>query len=147
MKTKTKKILLWGCGSVLALVVVLILVAVVGFLILTRDNRIAKDPSRIAKDAGFDLPSYVVQSQDDNMDRGASAWSSYEWKILLDEPLGEKSLNELEKLVKKNSHWAFDSEERAYTYEIEEDDRHSTIIIPVDDRTVWLSYMWWDILF
>ena len=146
MKTKTKKILLWGCGSVLALIVLLILVVVVGLFILTRDNRIAKDPSRIAKAAGFDLPSYVVQSQDDNMDRGASAWSSYDWEILLDEPLGEKSLKELEKLVKENSNWTYDSENRTYTYQLEEDERYSTILIQVDDRTVKLYYTWWDIL-
>lgn len=54
------------------------------------NNRIAQNPSLIASEAGFNLPDYSIISQDNNMDRGASAWSEYSWKLKLNEPLSEK---------------------------------------------------------
>lgn len=112
------------------------------------DNRIAKNPSSIADEAGFDLPSsYTVISQSDNMDRGASAWSEYTWELKLNEPLPEKSIDELKQLVKKDPNWSYDSSTRIYKYVFaKEDSKNITITINVDTGVVNMVYAWWDAL-
>lgn len=138
--------MLWGCGLVVSFAVLFIVFICGMFFYLTRDNRIAANPEEIANEADFDLPAYVVVSQNDNMDRGASAWSSYRWELELKEPLSEKSLKELDKLVQKNSHWKYYQEGKAYIYELEENERNFSIRINVDKRRVYMYYEWWDVL-
>lgn len=141
---KTKKILKWGCCSLAALFVIAIIVL---FSMLTRDNDIATDPSRIADEAGFDLPDYTVVNQYDNMDRGASAWSSYEWELVLNEPLKEKDLKKLDHLVDKDPNWSYSEETRTYSYHLNEDgERYFTIVINANDGKVNMDYSWWDFL-
>lgn len=148
MNSKTKKWILLGCGSIVSLIVLFIVLVCGIFFYLTRDNRIATDPERIANEANFDLPAYIVVSQNDNMDRGASAWSSYSWDLILKEPLSEKNLKKLDKLVDKDSHWHSyqKDDEKVYIYDIEEEDRIFSIEINVDKRKVYMYYEWWDIL-
>jgi hypothetical protein len=114
--------------------------------IVTRDNRIAKDPGKIAAEAGFDLPEYDVTYQSDNMERCSSAWSSYDWEVKLKEPLSEKKLGELGKLVKKNADWTYDPETNTYIFYHEENERNFGITIYVDDNIVTMGFNWWDAL-
>ena len=113
---------------------------------LTRDNRIAKDPTRIAKEAHFDLPAYDVIFQENNMDRNASAWSAYMWDLKLKEPLDEKIKGKLDRLVRKDPRWVYNPDNKTYSYVSEETDRTLTIQIRVMDKMVSMDYDWWDIL-
>lgn len=109
------------------------------------DSSIAKDPKQIANEAGFDLPSYTVISQDDNIERGASAWTDYTWRLKLNEPLSKKDIDKLKKLVDKDSNWSYNAESHTYEYNFDEEgERSSYIIISVDEGTVILDYSWWD---
>ena len=113
---------------------------------LTSDNRIAKDPGKIVAEAGFSLPDYEVTYQSDNMDRGSSAWSSYEWEVTLREPLAEKRRRKLDKLVREDKAWTYDHEAMTYHYCHEESDRNFWITIYVDANIVTMEYNWWDAL-
>lgn len=146
MKSKTKKRILWGCGSVVSLILLIIVVICGIFFYMTRDNRIATDPEKIADEADFDLPAYTVISQDDNMDRPASAWSAYEWVLLLNEPLAEKDIKKLNKLVGKDTHWSYNEKSHTYIYRFEEEERYFSIEISINERKVYMDYNWWDIL-
>ena len=146
MKPKTKKRILWGCGSMVSLILLIIVVICGIFFYMTRDDRIATDPEKIADEADFDLPAYRVISQDDNMERGSSAWSAYEWELQLQEPLSEKDINKLKKLVEKNTEWTYDSDNRTYRYRHEEEERYFSIIIDSVEGKVYMDYNWWDIL-
>lgn len=146
MQPKTKKWIAWGCGSIIALFLLFVLFIVCVMASLTRDNRIATDPEAIADEADFDLPAYVVISQDDNMDRGASAWSSYVWELKLKSPLAEDELQELNELVAETPHWRYDSENNIYYFSLEESERNISIIIDADEARVTLDYYWWDML-
>ena len=127
--------------------ILLIIVVICGiFFYMTRDDRIATDPEKIADEADFDLPAYRVISQDDNMERGSSAWSAYEWELQLQEPLSEKDINKLKKLVEKNTEWTYDSDNRTYRYRHEEEERYFSIIIDSVEGKVYMDYNWWDIL-
>lgn len=111
------------------------------------NNRIAKHPSLITDEAGFNLPSYTIVSQTDNMNRGASAWSEYSWELKLNEPLPEKSIDELNQLVKKDPNWSYDSSTRIYKYVFaKEDSKNITITINVDTGVINMEYAWWDAL-
>ena len=111
------------------------------------DNRIAQDPALIAREANFDLPDYTIIDKSDNMDREASAWSSYSWQLKLNNPLSEKSIEELNKLVKQDSHWSYDSSSRIYKYKFQEEENKTiSIEIIVDTLMIYMEYSWWDIL-
>ncbi len=147
MKLKAKKIILWGCGSILTLVLLLVIAIFSLFYYLTQDNRIAEDPTKIASRADFDLPAYVVLEQTDNMDRGTSAWSYYGWELQLEEPLTDNDLAELNELSKMDSHWSYNEERESYIYSLrEEGKRYITIIINIKENSIYMSYEWWDFL-
>ena len=111
------------------------------------DNRIAKDPSLIADEANFYLPDYTVVDKSDNMERSASAWSSYSWKLKLNNPLSEKKIEELNKLVKTDTNWSYDSSKHIYKYVFEEEGSKSiSIEIIVDSGLINMEYSWWDML-
>ncbi|MBQ3657418.1 MAG: hypothetical protein II956_11325 [Bacteroidales bacterium] len=111
------------------------------------NNRVAKNPSLITDEAGFNLPSYTIVGQADNMDRSASAWSEYSWELKLNEPLSAKSIDELNQLVKKDPNWSYDSSKRIYKYVfVKEDSKNITITISVDTRVINMEYGWWDVL-
>ena len=108
-------------------------------------NRGAKNPSLISNEAGFNLPSYIVVRQTDNMDREASAWSEYSWELKLDKPLSEKNIDELTQLVNKDPNWSYDSSKRIYKYVFEkEGSENITISINVDTGVINMEYAWWD---
>ena len=108
-------------------------------------NRVAKNPSLISNEAGFNLPSYIVVRQTDNMDREASAWSEYSWELKLDKPLSEKNIDELTQLVNKDPNWSYDSSKRIYKYVLEkEGSENITISINVDTGVINMEYAWWD---
>lgn len=110
------------------------------------DHRTAKNPAAIADEAGFSLPEYSVVSQDDNMDREASAWSEYDYEIKLNNPLSSKQIKELNNLVAKDSHWTYDSAKRIYTYFYsDEESKNIRIDIYVYSNTVKMAYAWYDI--
>ena len=146
MKAKTKKRLLWGCGSIVSIVVILILLLFGAILYFSQDDSIAQNPKKIADEAGFDLPAYTVIYQNDNMDRAASAWSSYEWKLKVNEPLEKTVIDQLNKLVNEDSNWSYSPESHTYEYSIEEEDRYFSITINVDESEVHMDYNWYDIL-
>ncbi len=150
MKKGLKKFLKWGCGTVAALFLVLVLLVALSIYGMTMDGRIAKDPERIAAEADFDLPDYVIVRQSDNMDRGSSAWSQYTWKLRLKEPLSDNDLEKLQRLVKKNSYWTYNAAENTYVY-LEEGDvingeRSMSVSVHIydDHVTVEMYYCWWD---
>lgn len=115
---------------------------------IMRDSMIAENPKKIASEAGFSLPSYDVVSQEDNMDRSASAWSSYQWELKLKEPLSNDQIEELDKLVKKDELWKYDQEAKAYIYNREDldSDSPSIHIVVHKNGEVYMSYDWYDML-
>ena len=146
MKTKTKRYFLWGCGGC-GSITIITLVLVIGFIYyLNKDYDIAKNPTKIASEAGFSLPPYDVISQEDNMDRGTSAWSSYHWELKLKEPLSNNQVKELDNLVKKDELWKYDQETRAYIYYRDGWDSESPsihIVVHINGK-VNMSYDWYD---
>ena len=115
------------------------------FLITSCGN--VKNPSVIADEANFELPDYTVISQSDNMNREASAWSSYVWKLKLKNPLSEKEIKQLNNLVEKDQNWTYDSVNHIYIYKYSEEDRkNSRIEINIDTNIVNMEYEWYDIL-
>ena len=116
--------------------------------IFEHDRNIASDPSKIASVAHFKLPDYEVIEQNDNMDRGTSAWSSYYWKVKFKDPLNEKSIKKLDKLAKKYSNWTYKPEIKSYCYsDVDEGECNVSISINIEENTASMSYEWWDILF
>ncbi|MBQ9312656.1 MAG: hypothetical protein IJ213_06375 [Bacteroidales bacterium] len=143
MKLKTKTRILCGCGSVVSLV---ILVLCGSIFYMTRDGRIAKDPEKIADEAGFDLPAYTIVSKFDNMERHTSAWSNYTWKLQLKKPLSEKDIKNLKKLVEKNAKWTYNPDNHTYDYHSEENERYLSITIDAVEGKVTMDYEWLDFL-
>lgn len=139
-----KKLTLGGCGSVI-IIAAAFWTALIYYL--TLDERIAKDPKKIAAEAGFELPDYVVVEQTDNMNRSSSAWSDYQWTLRLVEPLTEEQIQHLNTLVTKDRQWSYRPTDRTYVYDTNpalEDDRPVINIHMRADGEVWLEYMWWD---
>lgn len=93
-----------GCGGIILLIIAAIIVA--GMIVyFNTDNWIARSPNRICKEVGLKLPSYTVLEEGNNMDRDASSWSWYSWRIKLKKPLSEKDIHKLERLVKEDPNW------------------------------------------
>ena len=137
MKIKKKKVFRWG----LVVAALFILYRCVAY----SDMAIAESPKKIANEAGFKLPDYDVVEQYDNMDRGASAWSNYTWIVKLKEPLSDKDIKRLNRLVEKERQWIYDKKTHTYQYnQNPEDGPCITIIVDVDKTQVRLEYMWWD---
>lgn len=146
-KTKGKKILKWVLGIIGGLVGLFITGIVVITLVLTRDERIAKDPDRILSQVDLKLPAYEVLYYDNNMNRSQSAWSEYEWMLKLKEPLNEKDLSRLDKKVSDDRNWSYDAEEHWFVYDSDVDDPHIRVVVFTDSGKVQLEYMWYDILY
>ncbi len=109
-------------------------------------QRVAKNPNAIAHEANFDLPDYTVVSQSDNMEREASAWSSYAWTLKLKDSLSEKDIEKLNELVKKDSNWSYDSEKHIYKYNYDKpESKYFFIEIHIDTGVVNMEYNWYDI--
>ena len=122
-----------------------IMLLTLNFLITACGN--VKNPSLIADKANFELPDYTVISQSDNMNREASAWSSYVWKLKLKNPLSEKEIIQLNNLVEKDKNWTYDSVNHIYIYKYSEEDRENCRIeINIDTNIVNMEYEWYDIL-
>ena len=92
------------------------------------DSSIANDPKKIADAAGFDLPAYTVMSQDDNMERGASAWTDFTWRLKLNEPLSKEDIDKLNKLVDEEPEWTYNAESHTYQYNHDEEGDRSSYI-------------------
>ncbi len=45
------------------------------------------------------MPAYQIIKAEDNLDRTASAWADYYYEIQFEEPLSEKYLQKVEKLI------------------------------------------------
>ena len=145
MSKKVAKVII----SVITFVVVIFLSFVALIWYCMKDSVVASHPSWIASKADFDLPQYDVVSRDDNMDRSASAWSEYNWDLKLKEPLTEDQKEELDQLVKNDSRWAWSDVSKCYHFEQpESEDQDASISITVypNDRRVYITYSWWDIL-
>lgn len=109
-------------------------------------RRVAINPNAIAHRANFDLPSYTVVSQSDNMDREASAWSSYTWQLKLNDALSESDIENLNELVKKDNNWSFDSAKNMYRYNYDEPESKNYFIeIYIDTSIIKMEYNWYDI--
>ena len=148
MKTKARHGCLIGCGLLVALTFLIIVVGIVViFYPSVRSERIAKNPEKIVHEAGWTLPSYSVVSQDDNMDRGASAWSSYWYQLQLDEPLSDKDKAKLDKLVAKDSCWQYSPDTKEYHYYLSEEERGISIKLNEADKSVIMEYEWYDAFF
>lgn len=134
----------------LAAFVGLIFAIFVGLMLwFSIDGWTAESPSRIAKEAGFKLPAYEIVEQYDNMDRTASAWSEYDYKVKLKEPLSDKQIKKLDKLVEKDFRWTAKTENGIITgYEYEEftDDKYIVLRIYLNENIVTLSFSYRDIL-
>lgn len=109
-------------------------------------HRVAINPNTIAHEAHFDLPAYTVVSRDDNMDREASAWSSYTWQVKLNDALSESDIEKLNELVKKDNNWSFDSAKNMYRYHYDEPESKNYFIeIYIDTNIIKMEYNWYDI--
>ena len=147
MDTKCKKRLIVAFISVLILGS---LSAIYYFLVIEQDKyNIARDPFSIAKTAGWFMPEYVVISHEDNMDRQQSAWSSYEWTVMLSEPLSNEELKNLDELVTYDEDWEKLEEDGIVVYEYSstsrDDDTDTYIQINTKSSVIKLNYSWWDI--
>ncbi len=141
-----KKKLLLGCGCGCALAPILFIVTFIFSYILDirLNENIAKSPKKIASEAGFDLPDYLVIHQEECY---PGTWVSYDWEVSLKEPLSKQDIEKLNQLVKKNSCWSYDKNRKTYKYEIDKgDDGWSNISINVDEKRVELEYSWDNIL-
>ena len=137
--------MLWIIIIAFCLVLLLIFLPLPPFLISSLDHRIAKDPEKIADRADWDIPAYDVISQTDNMDRGASAWSFYEWEVQLKE-LSEEDIEDLDELVEDDENWRFEEIDGAKCYICGNDDTSVKITMNTKTLLATLSYLWWDYL-
>lgn len=137
------KITLAVIGSLLGLFVLLPLLAL---LILAHPNRVADDPDRIASKANLHLPGYEVVERWDNYNRGSSAWSEIDYVLKTKEPMSEKFIKRLDKLVSKEDEWCHDIANQSYSFRSDsEGDRPViSIVVEVPSGTIRVSYSWWD---
>lgn len=146
-KQKRRNLLKWVLGIIGGLVGLVVAGIISLTLIFTHDQRVAKDPDKILSKAHVKLPAYEVVYQDDNMDRDASAWSEYEWRLKLKEPLDEKDMSRLDKKVADDENWSYDEGESCYVFNSNDNDRGILIYIFVENGEVHMQYMWYDFLF
>ena len=118
-----------------------IIASIFGLYFLLSGNQ-ATTPDQIARKVGLKLPAYQITKADDNMDRTASAWSDYYYEIVFDEPLSEKYLQKIEKLINCTY------EGNAYKIEKESPDEWAGCIklYPEEKRAI-LEYTFRDALF
>ena len=117
------------------------LALLLGLYLLLFANQ-ATTPDSIARKVGLRLPAYEITKDEDNMDRTASAWSDYYFEIEFKEPLSEKYLQKVEKLINCTY------EGNAYKIEKESPDEWAGCIklYPEDNRAI-LEYTFRDALF
>ena len=132
-----------GC-LVKGLIALLVLVFGCALCIFNSDEHIATSPDRIASRAGFSLPDYDVISQDDNMNRTASAWSWYDWSVKTKKPLTDDEIAELKALVAKDDHWTYNAKKNEYSYEKSDKEVMAMIVVSANDGTIRLNYSWYD---
>jgi hypothetical protein len=144
MNKVIKTFLKWVCSIFLALAFGIVLLV----LYVNKDFCIARNPEKIAAEADFELPDYTVVRQSDNMNRSDSAWSDYYWELKLDNPLADKDLAKLKKLVEKNSHWTYNAKENTYSYRYDGDGRGIVIDVCIHgaSTSVTMDYNWRDFL-
>lgn len=142
---KIMKKILKIAGVVLGVLLVALIVMVT---VLTRDNRIAESPVKIAKCAGLELPAYIVLEKEDNYDRGASAWSCVEWKVKLETPLSVSFIKSIKDLIWKDLKWRRIGDMYIYNnVGMSEDAPEIHIVINSSTGVVTMSYSWFDMLF
>lgn len=105
------------------------------------------DPKALLKEANLDLPDYTVALQGDNLERGASAWDCYDYKLKLNKPIDDSFINQLKELVKTDSNWTYNAEHNLYEYHnIQNDSYDLAIYVDIATSEVQISYMEYSLL-
>lgn len=73
----------------------------------------ASTPDQIAQKMGLKLPAYRIIEEEDNLDRTASVWTGYYFKIEFEEPLSDRFLRKVAKhkhCIKKDNSYRIKKE-------------------------------------
>ena len=107
----TLKIYRWAWLTLIAVTIVTIAVLV----IRTSHHDLAAAPDNIEKIVKVDLPEIASVESENNLDRGASRWDTYNHSGQFTEELSEESIKAIEELcVADRSHWCKEEEYYAY---------------------------------
>lgn len=107
----TLKIYRWAWLTLIAVTIVTIAVLV----IRTSHHDLAAAPDNIEKIVKVDLPEITSVESENNLDRGASRWDTYNHSGQFTEELSEESIKAIEELcVADRSHWCKEEEYYAY---------------------------------
>lgn len=131
---QTLKTLAIIAGSCIALFIVGIIAPILG-------SNSATNPRQIARKAHLKLPKYEIIYKDDNMDRGASAWSDYYFELKAKKPLEAKYLEKISKrddCIKTGDTITIASEKEDRSFYID--------FIPAEDKII-MDYSFWDAFF
>lgn len=135
---KFLKILGWSTLAIFLLFALLITTIIIS---AKRDINIAESPQRILKISGLRYSDFLIADSSNNLDRGASAWTSYEYTLQAKTP--SELQTKVTKLVDKDSNWKT-TESGEYCYSMSDGSTMLTIDISADCTIIKIDYSWWD---
>lgn len=103
----------------------------------------AKDPYKIVKKSGFDMPSFSTQYSVVDISDETNEWSNCLYKLTFDSVLTKENISDLDFLVKKDRHWKFSSTDSTYYYMFQSpDEKDIRISINPKTRKALVKYSW-----
>lgn len=156
-----KRILKFIFKTLLVILGLIIVIPIVFSLIYLRPSdhyRTAKDPEKIAKYAGWNIPDYeIIDIGGNKCKTHNSQWCDYSYYLEFIDDLTKSDVNKLKELTQKDRRWTYrDDNVYVFNYDMnndyllgysewnEDENISVSIIVNLDDSSAQLSYSWYE---